>query len=182
MAEQHRFQHGFGHRCAIDGDKRLVRARRTVVDKAAEHFLARTCGAVDQHRNVAGGNPFGQGQHRQAFGIGRHRIARRHGAGDQGGQGSLARTVIIAQRVTVTGGAFTGAAFYCRMAGADKPHRPGQRNGHDLCRIEQENRRQRAGRADGRPGALNQRAVRGSRQRRNLQSSVFACHSILPRF
>ena len=60
MAEQHRFEHRLGHRGAIDRDERLVRARAAAVDEAREHFLAGAGRAVDQHRNVAGGQPVGR--------------------------------------------------------------------------------------------------------------------------
>ncbi len=88
MAEQHRFQHGFGERRAIDRDERAVGARALGMDGAGQHFLAGAGRAVDQHGDVGGGDAAGQRVEREALGIGRHRLvpAAQQGGGKGMGQ------------------------------------------------------------------------------------------------
>ena len=105
VAEQHRLEHRFGHRRAVDRHERTVAARAAIVDEAAQHFLAGSGRAVDQHRDVAVGEAFAQRQDRQAVRIGGDRGARRTQAGEQRGGRNLRGGIDISQRERALAGA-----------------------------------------------------------------------------
>ena len=97
VAEQQSLQHRFGHRGAVDCHERPGGARAAGMDKPAEHFLAGAGWSTDQHRNFAGGQAFGQRQHRQRFGISRNRHSRRGQRGEQRGKHRIAGRIAVGQ-------------------------------------------------------------------------------------
>ena len=60
VAEQLRFQQRLGNGRAVDGDERLARARRALVDVAGDHLLAGAALAGDQDGGVGGGDAGGE--------------------------------------------------------------------------------------------------------------------------
>jgi hypothetical protein len=70
------------------------------MDEAAQHFLASAGGPIDEHRDFARRQPFGQRQHRQAFRICGDRRTRRGHAGDQRAECGLTAGVAINQGKT----------------------------------------------------------------------------------
>ena len=93
MAEQNRFKHIFRYRRAIDGDKSLVAARRMVMHKARQHFLAGAGRAIDKDGDIGARHTRRHGEQRQAG-----RIADRHmmWLGDKAG-GHLQRKIMRRQ-------------------------------------------------------------------------------------
>lgn len=104
VPEQQSFQHRFGHGRAVDGNERLVPARRALVDEAAQDFLAGAGRPVDQDRYVAGSNACRQCEDGQALGVGSDGCARTRRTGEQGGQRCFARTIGVTQRRDVAAG------------------------------------------------------------------------------
>ena len=152
VAEQQRFQHGFGHRGAVDRHERAGAARAAIVDEAAEHFLAGAGGAVYQHRDFAGGKPFGQREDREAFGIGGNRRAGQGGgrrAARRGwhrwqhrGSAAVSRSAAVAQDLGSGGALEATVRARGRLASgrAIAQHHcigPAERGGDRRCALDQ---------------------------------------------
>jgi hypothetical protein len=125
MAEQHRLEHRFGERGAVDRDERPVLARRSRVDRAGEDFLAGAGGAVDEDGDVGCSNPLGKRQQRQALGVGGNRGTR--AAQDRAGETVADRSVIAV--IGKAGRIAVGEGSRLRLAGADD-HCARGRRGH----------------------------------------------------
>ncbi len=121
MAEQQRFEHGFGDRRAIDRHEGLVAPRAAVVDELREDFLAGPGRAVDQHRNVGLRQPVGQRENRERFRIGRDRPAAGGGERDERGEARFGNRIGIGQPRAAA------HPFDRRGIGPRQRHRIGQR-------------------------------------------------------
>ena len=64
VPEQLALQQRLGQGGAVDGDERLISARRVGVEVSAEQLLARAGLTEDQHRRVARADPGAQLEHR----------------------------------------------------------------------------------------------------------------------